>query len=206
MKPALVVLAAGAGERLGACKALVDLHGRSPLERLLGAARGTCEGALVVSGAHHAELCAAAPTHAEVLHNPDWAAGRGTSLRAAAARLPGRDLCIAPVDVPLVPARVFRALTREWEVRGAPALGWLGPRLDLPSHRLHGRFGHPIVLGSALAGHLAAWGADRPLRDLRSRSRPLMALDVADLEVMDDLDTPQDLAELRKRLKGAPPT
>ena len=37
MKPALVLLAAGASKRLGTCKALVDLGGASPLARLLEA-------------------------------------------------------------------------------------------------------------------------------------------------------------------------
>ncbi len=90
MKPALVVLAAGASRRLGTCKALVDLGGRAPLERLCAA--GACLDAappLVVAGADLALLAAALPAGAELVHNPDWAAGRSGSV-AVAARAPPR--------------------------------------------------------------------------------------------------------------------
>ena len=60
VKPALVVLAAGASRRLGECKALVDLNGSSPLERLLRAGGPASHGpVLVVTGAHHGEIAEA---------------------------------------------------------------------------------------------------------------------------------------------------
>jgi molybdenum cofactor cytidylyltransferase len=198
--PALVVLAAGASTRLGRPKALVQLPGpdgapaRTALERLLaaGAALGD-DSPLVVVGAHAPELSAllSACPGVEVLEHADWAAGRTGSLQAAIGRRPGRDLCVAPVDVPAVPREVFTALAAEWVRLGRPPRGWLAPRHG-------GRFGHPVLLGRDLAGALNSFPADRPLRELRTQAHPLAALAVSAPEVLDDLDTPADLARMRR--------
>jgi molybdenum cofactor cytidylyltransferase len=102
-------------------------------------------------------------------------------------------LCIAPIDVPLVPRAVFEALLAAWRRAAHPPRGWLAPRHS-------GRFGHPIVLGREIAAELAHLEKDAPLRDLRARAAPLLAVDVQSSEVLDDLDSQDDLARLRAKL------
>lgn len=202
MRPALVILAAGASERLGEPKALVDLGGRSVLARLCEAGRGVDGGrALALLGLHAEIIAAHLPPGCARLDNPHWAAGRSGGVRLAHRALPGRALLIAPVDVPLVPARVFEALALEWERLGDPVQGWLAPRLagvEPPA------FGHPVVVGAGLLEALQALPDDAPLRELRSRARPLAALEVFDAEILDDLDTPADLERLRDRAPFRP--
>jgi len=192
-KPALVILAAGASARLGRCKALVELGGRTPLERLLAAGAVLDDvAATVVTGADHAAIAAASPPGVRVLHNPDWSAGRTGGVLLAARALSGRDLCLAPVDVPLVPASVFQALLAEWSAAGAPALGWLAPRCGA-------RHGHPVIAGRELLLELAGGDPAAPLRELRARANPLWSLEVPGPEVLADLDRPADLRELERR-------
>jgi molybdenum cofactor cytidylyltransferase len=205
--PALVILAAGASTRLGTCKALVrlrDAEPSTPLALLLAAgAEGSGSPPLVVTGADHTAIAAAVPPGVEVLENERWAAGRTGGVALAAARRAGHDLLLAPVDVPLVPAAVFRALVQAWEAAGAPPLGWLAPRA-VPASGGPGRTGHPVVLGRDLAARLAAFDSDQPLRALRDAAQPLWAMETAFPEVLDDLDGPPDLAELRARLAAGP--
>lgn len=193
MKPALVILAAGASSRLGEPKVLADIGGRSVLARLLEAGAGL-DGAppLVVTGADHDAIAAAAPDGVELERNPDWAAGRTGGVLRAAARRPGRDLLLAPADVPLVRRAVLDALADAWARAGAPARGWLAPRCA-------GRHGHPIVVGRALLAARGPADAGRPLRELRALADPLLDVPVDDPAVLDDLDTPADLAALRDR-------
>jgi CTP:molybdopterin cytidylyltransferase MocA len=198
--PALVVLAAGASARLGETKALARLHeraGGTPLELLLsaGAALGDAQ-PLVVAGREHAAIARAAPAGVEVAHNERWQEGRTGSVALAALRRPERDLCLAPVDVPLVPAEVFAALAQEWSGRGAPENGWLAPCVLQDGAR---RFGHPVLLGRGLARLLKGFPAERPLSALRAQAAPLLALLVASSAILDDLDSPADLARLRAR-------
>ncbi len=202
MNLALAVLAAGASTRLGECKALVDLGGAPPLARLLRAARGDSYAARVVVGGAHADALEAwlagdggrsAGAAVQLVRNPEWRAGRLGGVARAARALSGCDLCLAPVDVPLVSAATFAALAEAWRAHGAPARGWLAPRFD-------GRFGHPVILGRELAREAQDRAADTPLSRLRDGAEPLLAVEVADPGVLDDLDTPDDLAALRARL------
>ena len=204
MKPALVIPAAGASSRLGTCKALVrlrDAEPATPLALLLEA--GACFDAvapLIVTGADHEAIAAAAPAGCEVLLNPDWQAGRTGGIRLAAEHRPGRDLCLAPVDTPLVPAAVFEALLAAWLAAGSPARGWLAPFAPRSAGE---RTGHPVVVGRELLSDLAAFEPSRTLRDLRAGADPLWREAVASAAIHDDLDTPSDVAALRLRAGSA---
>lgn len=197
----VVVLAAGASRRLGEPKALARLSevaGDTALARLLRAAAHVATDLVVVTGCHHVEI---ERYHAElelpghVLHNPAWEHGRTGGLALAAAARPGADLCVAPVDVPLVPGAVFEALAAAWAARGAPASGWLAPRHS-------GAYGHPVWIGRALANRLGELEPGADLRRLRAWAEPRFGVTVDSPRVLDDLDTPLDLARLRELVRG----
>jgi CTP:molybdopterin cytidylyltransferase MocA len=201
-----VILAAGESTRLGQCKALVPLTPRTPLELLCAA--GACFAdapPLVITGADHDEIAAAAPPGAEIGFNPDWRAGRSGGVLLAGRLRPGRDLCIAPVDVPLVPAAVFEALLATWLDADSPDRGWLAPSHTPRSNHLGvpgPRFGHPIVIGRKLLMDLAEGSPATPLHVLRERAMPLFSVGVDHPEILDDLDTPEDFQRLRIRSRG----
>ena len=150
----------------------------------------------MITGADHEAIRAAVPAGVEVARNDAWARGRTGGIQLAVRLRRERDLCLAPVDVPLVPAEVFAALSRAWEEAGAPARGWLAPAVELDGEIRHG---HPVVVGRDLLAELAAWPPERPLRELRARAAPLLSAPVGAVEVLDDLDEPADLAALRRR-------
>jgi CTP:molybdopterin cytidylyltransferase MocA len=200
VKPALVLLAAGSSSRLGACKALVSLTPKNAPKNaleLLSEAGACFDGAtpLVITGADHARIEAALPRGLEIAHNAEWSRGRTGGVALAHLRRPGLDLCLAPVDVPLVPARVFEALLWAWASAGSPSQGWLAPRRA-------GRFGHPVLVGRSLLEELAEFEPGAPLSALRARADPLLSVDVDADEVLDDLDDPEDLARMRGRTGG----
>jgi len=188
-----VVLAAGESRRLGEPKALAQLGARTALEQLLSALERVDPEPLVVTGAHDAEIRARLGTRARCLFHPRWMEGRTTSVLAARIALPEADVLIAPVDVPLVAAATVEALASAWRESGSPARGWLAPRLGA-----QGGFGHPIVVGREL---LARLEPGKELRTLRALAQPLLALETNDPAILDDLDTPADLAALRRRLE-----
>jgi CTP:molybdopterin cytidylyltransferase MocA len=199
--PALVILAAGASTRLGQHKALVDLRGEPAIAHLLRAGGALRDPApLVITGADEGAIGRALqalgdgdPPTPELVHNPNWSEGRGSGLKLAASLRVGRDLCVAPVDCPLVGSQVFAALAHAWAEAGRPATGWLGPRLGPDPSAPHG---HPILLGRGL---LSEWDGRESLRDLRQRALPLLSVAVEDPAILDNLDRPADLERLRAR-------
>ena len=198
MKPALVVLAAGASRRLGTCKATVPIADRPAIQHLLEAASALdSQPPLVVVGAQADLIRPCLPPRVECLANPNWRAGRTGSVALAARARPDADLLIAPVSCPLVPAATFDALSRHWDEAGSPEMGWLAPSLHPPGGPI--RYGHPVLLGRALARRLLAWAPETPLRELRGEAAPLLSLSVETPEILDHVIGPEDLERLRQR-------
>lgn len=109
-----VVLAAGAGSRFGATahKLLASFRGRPVVAWAVEAALAAgLDGVVVVAGA--VDLAPVLPGEAVVVHNPAWAEGQATSLRAGIAwcEAAGRRAAVVGLgDQPLVPAETWRAV------------------------------------------------------------------------------------------------
>ena len=186
-----LVLAAGAGRRMGGPKALVRLVDGGPTLVETAVARvleGGCDRAVVVVGAA-AEQAAAlvVGTGAEVVTAHDWDEGMGASLRAGLAHLEAGDADLALVtlvDLPDVTAEVVRRVL-------AAALGD-GPAA-LARAAYDGVPGHPVAIGRDhwAAVRTTARG-DRGARDhLRATAHVLV--ECGDLATGRDLDTVDDL-------------
>lgn len=187
-----VLLAAGAGTRMGRPKALVHGEdGRPWLHRAVDALRdGGCDHVIVVLGARAEEARAVLGRLAvTVVVAEDWAEGMSASLRAgllAADRLvlehPQRFgvLVLSLVDLPDVDERVVaRVLT---------AVGTDPSAVGRATYE--GTPGHPVVIGlDHVPGVLEASGGDRGARDYL-REQGLTLVECADLATGRDIDTP----------------
>ena len=155
-----LLLAAGAGTRMGRPKALVhDADGTSWLQHAVEVLRdGGCNGVTVVLGAEADEAVRLLDgLGVDVVLAHDWAEGMSASLRAGLESLPGSDAeaaVVSLVDLPDLTAAVVRRVLSERE--GDEALARAS---------YHGRPGHPVVLGRA---HWPAVVARRQ----RRRGRP----------------------------------
>ena len=120
-----ILLAAGAGRRLGRPKALVEMGGEPLARRGVDLLReGGAAPVVIVTGAVAVDLPGVL-----AVHNPDWPTGMGSSLAAGFAAVP--DSCdaavIALVDQPLVGAEAVRRLitaagrARAWRSRPTAA-------------------------------------------------------------------------------------
>ena len=130
-----LLLAAGAGRRMGRPKALVG----DWLPRSVQVLReGGCAGVTVVLGASAEEARRLVPGDVDVVVAPDWADGMGASLRAGLAALgPGVDAALVLlVDLPDVPAAVVARVLASGGGAGA-----------LRRASYDGRPGHPVLIG-----------------------------------------------------------
>ncbi len=190
---AAVILAAGAGSRMGRPKALLEFEGRPLAERAVDAAlAGGCGQAVVVLGAAAGEVRRRADLRrARIVVNQDWSSGMGSSLRAGLADLGwcgGAEAADAAlvllVDQPLIGAQAVRAVLEAW--RG-------GARLAAASYG--GRRGHPVLFGrehwAAAAREAAGDAGARAF--LAAHTAELVLVPCDSLADPRDLDVPGDL-------------
>ncbi|NIZ90776.1 nucleotidyltransferase family protein [Kineococcus rubinsiae] len=156
-----IVLAAGAGRRMGAPKALLrGPDGRTWVARAAQALRaGGCAEVAVTLGAAAPDVLAELPPGVTGLAVPDWAEGVGAGVRAALehAAAGGADvLVLVPVDLPGLSAD---------DVAAVLAAAAAAPEPAAVRATDGGRPGHPVALGRGhWAAALAATGGDTGLR------------------------------------------
>jgi CTP:molybdopterin cytidylyltransferase MocA len=181
-----VLLAAGAGRRMGMPKALVSTDGvpwvRRSAEVLLA---GGCAEVVVVLGAAEREARESlVGTDAAVVVCPTWEKGMGESLRTGIAALVERSAeaaLIHLVDLPDVGAAVVR------RVRASAT----GPDA-LARAAYEGVPGHPVLLGADhFAGVAELAVGDSGAREYLRRHRPAL-VECSDLAGGQDVDRPPD--------------
>ncbi|MGH3386671.1 MAG: nucleotidyltransferase family protein [Nocardioidaceae bacterium] len=184
MTVAGLVLAAGAGRRMGGPKALVRDGDGTPW--VVRAARtlvdGGCSPVLVVVGADAAEVGRQLDDESvTVVEAADWAVGMGASLRAGLGALSQHSnvnaVVITPVDVPSLGPDVVRRT----------AAGATASSLVRASY--HGRPGHPVLIGRQhWAGVRDLATGDQGARAYLS-AHPPVDVECADLTDGLDIDT-----------------
>ncbi|WP_457946433.1 nicotine blue oxidoreductase [Pseudarthrobacter sp. alpha12b] len=197
-----VVLAAGAGTRLGmGPKALLPYRGR-PLVEIIAATMldGGCREVVVVLGAGAADVAATAELgRYRVIVNQDWNTGMGSSfLLGNQAADPGDHLLVALVDQPgLTPATVQRLLARHRPGRITAAAYRGGNWSDGGQAAL--RRGHPLLIDASLRDAVCATvTGDAGARGfLQAHPELVDAVDCSDQSNGEDVDTPDQLGLLR---------
>jgi CTP:molybdopterin cytidylyltransferase MocA len=186
-----LLLAAGAGTRLGRPKALVQLGGRLLVDRGVTMLReGSCDPIVVVLGASAREVVIHADlTGAIVVVNDRWAGGIGSSLRTglvALADLRAPAAVVALVDQPRVTADVVRRL-----VSSPP-----GPPAVVASYG--GRLGNPVRLAAGIWPEVCELAVGDVGARAWMRAHPDQVVGIAcdDLGDDHDVDTPEDLSRL----------
>ena len=189
-----VVLAAGASERMGRPKALLDFRGRPFAVRILEALEALdLKARVVVLGPDAARVRPSlAPHECVIVENPDVAGEAIKSLRAALAALePIRPSGILawPVDLPHVRVATLERLLEAHRRTGAHAV--------VPSFAE--QRGQPVIWDQALFAELATSAAatrDGAGAVLAAHELDLVTVAVDDPAVIDDLNTPEDYERL----------
>lgn len=200
MRVAGLLLAAGAGRRMGRPKALVPLGGVPLVHRAVDLLlAGGCRPVLVVVGAAADQVTTLVEGNRDVraVPAPDWAEGVGASLRAglrAAATTDAHAVVVTLVDQPGLGAgaiqRLIAAATVPLPTDAVP------PPADALVATYGGAAGHPVLLGRAAWADVAAAargevGARAWLRAHPERVRPVPCDGTGSPE---DVDTAGDLA------------
>jgi molybdenum cofactor cytidylyltransferase len=197
MNVTAIVLAAGTSSRMGQPKQVLQFEGRSLVRRAAEAAVGSrTRQTIVVLGANRelveAELAGLAVM---LVHNPDYAQGMNTSLRAGlhAVRPEVDAVVVLLADQPFVDSAVIDALIDRYEESGA----------TIVRPRYGGQPGNPVLWDRALFDELIAQEGDQGGRALLQQHASEIAwLDLPDGTLQTDVDTPEAYAALTARPDG----
>ena len=188
---AALVLAAGQSRRMGGTNKLLATIGGKPLVRLaVEAALASQAASVTVVTGHDAGAVESALTGLAVAfaHNPNYAAGLSTSLRAGLAALPaGVDgVVVMLADMPGVGPAVIDRLIEAFRTESLAEIVvpvWEGQR------------GNPVLWGARFFGRLAAIEGDTGGRALIGASTELVVEIEMGAAVARDVDTLEALAE-----------
>jgi len=182
---------------MGEFKPLLDLAGVTALERAVTLFRAAgVRDVRVVTGHRAAELSPLLEQlEARVVPNPDYREGMFSSVAAGVATL-GAEVdafFVLPVDLPLVRPATVRRLLDAFRQGGAGIVypAFLGER------------GHPPLIAGRLAREIADWRGPGGLQGvLAGWEGEARELEVADEQILRDMDTPDDYRLLREKAEG----
>ena len=193
-----LLLAAGAGRRMGGPKALLrDPRGVPYLDRTVGLLLdGGCDSVTVVLGASSDDARGlldeagwSVDDAVDVVVAADWGEGMGASLRTGLGALGPREAdaaLVTLVDLPDVDEPVLRRVLETGSGQAALSGAIVRATYD-------GRPGHPVLIGREhWAGVVATAEGDRGARTYFRTHEPV-ACECGDLATGRDLDRPEDL-------------
>jgi len=186
-----ILLAAGAGSRMGMPKGLLRTADGTPwVTRAVAAlAAGGCVPILAVTGAQAEHVQALVPSLAQIVVATDWNEGMGASLRAGLRALENRPpsvlaVIITLVDTPGVTPETVARLHRLAGSTGSAVLARAG---------YNGVPGHPVLIGREhWAGVIEAATGDAGARGYLA-GRDVVLVESADVGSGEDIDTPDEL-------------
>jgi molybdenum cofactor cytidylyltransferase len=186
----IAILAAGRGRRFGADKLSADCAGQPLGSYALNAARATGLPIIWISASHPvpAHSIGWTPPDCEIIINDEAEHGMGSSVARAAQIAQQRAasaLLILLADMPLVSTALITQLLRQ----------------DAPAAYRHtkGNPGPPALFHAAIFPKLAQLSGDKGASSLLLSLPELTLLNAAKGELA-DVDSPEDLAEVARRL------
>ena len=178
---------------MGQPKLLLEWQGKTLVRR--AAETALASGAptvVVVSGPRDAEMrTELSDLPVSVVHNPEYASGMSTSLRAGVAALPdsATGAIIMLGDQPLLSSLVLCDLATELETTDA----------IIVQPRYGGTPGNPVGFSRSLYPELQMQQGDQGARDLvRARRADVRYVDFDDAALQRDIDTPEDFEALSR--------
>jgi CTP:molybdopterin cytidylyltransferase MocA len=191
-----IVLAAGYSERMVEFKPLLPLGEISILERTVTLFRDAgVDDVRVVTGHRGTELePLLAKLGVRFVANQRYPEGMFSSVVAGVATL-GAEVdafFVLPVDVPLVRPATIRRLLRFYRQE----------QVDVFYPRFLGKRGHPPLIAGRRAREIANWHGEGGLKAaLHQWESAALDVDVADENILLDMDTPDDYRLLRERVE-----
>ncbi len=195
LNPAAVVLAAGKSERMGTNKLLLEVGGRTILDRLLDALdASTVEEVYVVLGHRPEELRPTIETHGvEAVLNPDYEEGMTGSFKTGLRMVSADAVFLVLGDQLGLDVGLLERMTKTMASH-TDAL------IVSPMHE--GRRGHPVLFSRALFEEIMGLGKEEALRQVVDGHKDEHRLVEGGFWCTVDFDTPEEFERVREQFEA----
>lgn len=187
----LILLAAGESRRMGTPKQLIQYKGRSLIRHAVEVAiASSCQPIIVVLGAYCDRLALELDNlPVQICHNSRWQEGMSSSIAAGMEALAKSSIdavIVALIDQPLITSEIYNRLIAKYHQTQQAAI----------ASTYAGTLGVPALFDRSLFAELVNMKGKGGAKELLKRhSQPKYNLAVPQAAI--DLDTPEDLANLR---------
>jgi len=191
-----VILAAGYSDRMGRLKPLLDMGGQPVIERVVASfkAAGVVDIRVVTGYCREILNPLLEKLRVKVIVNNNYATGMLSSVQAAVKSLDQSSgaFFLMPADVPLVRSATIRRLLEIYNHHPGKIL--------VPV--FGGRRGHPPLIAARFGGAIMSYSGEGGLGGiLNLNDHEIVPVPVPDGNILLDMDTPADYADLQKRLQ-----
>jgi molybdenum cofactor cytidylyltransferase len=191
---AAVILAAGASQRMGSPKALLDYRGETFLNRLIRVLGNECHPVIGVLGYHADTIRAHAAGKVQFVINPGPERGQLSSLQTGLAAVPQdvEGFLFTPVDSPAIRESTLKQLVVRFQNK-TPQTQFVIPRYE-------GQRGHPVFAVPSLLAEFLALPLTGQAKDIVHAYVPRTEyVDVDDPGILADIDNREAYRELMEK-------
>jgi len=189
LKTAAVVLAAGKSSRMGVNKLLLEVRGKTVLDRLLESLTQTVDEVVVVIGHNPDPITKIAKAHnVLVAYNPDYEKGMTTSFQTGLRVVKSADAAFLVLSDQL-------GLKPEFLKGMLAALEGI-PRVLIVSPIYNGKRGHPVLFNAQLFGEILSH--EGTLKEVVDRHADTHGSIEGDEWSIMDFDTPADFERVKR--------
>lgn len=187
---AIIVLAAGASNRLGQPKQLLQLGEKTLLAQICETALAIDNQQVVVILGAHCEVIKPAIGHLpiEIVFNEKWSEGMGSSIACGMSHLPENTdaVLLLLCDQPFVTAVFLKEILGKWQES----------KPEIMASEYAGTIGPPAIFHQKLFGELAALtGQQGAKRVMEAHRAQLVSVDFPEGAL--DIDTPEDWERIK---------
>ena len=187
MNTECIILAGGSSSRIGRNKLLLDIGGKTVIERCIGAFYDVCSKIIVVTGRYHVEIKGSLGSYNKIriIYNKNYSQGMFSSVKTGIKEVEATRFFIMPGDYPLLQNDTIQQM--------------LAVNKNFIAPVYQGKQGHPILLHKLYIPIILS-SKEASLRDCLEKTRMNKHLvQVQDAGVVSDMDTSEAYDEILKR-------
>ncbi|BDR65393.1 nucleotidyltransferase family protein [Clostridium tetani] len=179
MKVEGIILAAGLSTRAGTNKLILDIDGKTAIERCIYGMYDLCSKIIVVGGHRIEDIKGILDryTRVELVYNPNYLEGMFSSVKKGLIHIKEERFLLIPGDYPVINKSTYKYM--------------LGLNKDIIIPMYNGKKGHPVLMKSYLIEELLKDASYKTLRDFINK-KGFTPINVQDPGILMDIDTMED--------------